>query len=181
AATPSLASLPIRGLMPSTTTPSFCRPDATLAGAPDHVRRSSGLPKTDVIATCSKRGLRKVVAPSRASVVSMGAGDIAACISASDQPVTRRRSRPPQIGHIDADARTSILARMFGAVDELLQDDVSDRSTASAVRGRHLFYFGSEVGDASTLKRIQQFIDHGFDVTVFGFHRTRYNTAYEPA
>src|SRR6185437_8727244 len=89
AATPSLASLPIRGLMPSTTTPSFCRPDATFAGAPDHVRRSSGLPNTDVIATCSKRGLRKVVAPSRASVVSMAAGDIAAPYSASDQPVTR--------------------------------------------------------------------------------------------
>jgi succinoglycan biosynthesis protein ExoL len=70
---------------------------------------------------------------------------------------------------------------MFGAVDELLQDDAPDRSTASAVRGKQLFYFGSEVGDASTLKRIQQFIDHGFDVTVFGFHRTRYNTAYEPA
>jgi succinoglycan biosynthesis protein ExoL len=70
---------------------------------------------------------------------------------------------------------------MFGTVDELLHDDVPDRSVASAVSFRKkLFYFCSEVSDATTLKRIQQFIDHGFDITVFGFRRTRYNTGYEP-
>jgi succinoglycan biosynthesis protein ExoL len=70
---------------------------------------------------------------------------------------------------------------MFGTVDELLHDDVPDRAAASAVSFRKkLFYFCSEVSDATTLKRIQQFIDHGFDITVFGFRRTRYNTGYEP-
>ncbi|SKA37910.1 succinoglycan biosynthesis protein ExoL [Enhydrobacter aerosaccus] len=72
---------------------------------------------------------------------------------------------------------------MFGALDELVQDDASVQPMASTstLSRRRLFYFCSEVSDASTLKRIQQFIDHGFDITVFGFHRTRYNTGYEPA
>ena len=52
------------------------------------------------------------------------------------------------------------------------------RTPATAVR--ELVYFGSEVRDASTIKRVQQFIDHGFAVTVFGFHRTRYNNDYRP-
>lgn len=81
---------------------------------------------------------------------------------------------------------TSILARMFGAPDDLVHDDpvqdqTSNRSAATTASGRRLFYFCSEVSDASTLKRIRQFIDHGFDITVFGFHRTRYNTGHEPA
>ncbi|MBN9485800.1 MAG: hypothetical protein J0H44_01185 [Alphaproteobacteria bacterium] len=71
---------------------------------------------------------------------------------------------------------------MFGTVDELVRDGVQNRSIAAAVPvPNKLFYFCSEVSDATTLKRIQQFIDHGFDITVFGFHRTRYNTGHQPA
>ena len=56
----------------------------------------------------------------------------------------------------------------------------SDAIRAPMVAVRELVYFGSEVRDASTVKRVQQFIDHGFAVTVFGFHRTRYNNDYQP-
>jgi succinoglycan biosynthesis protein ExoL len=56
----------------------------------------------------------------------------------------------------------------------------SDASRAPMLAARELVYFGSEVRDASTVKRVQQFIDHGFSVCVFGFHRTRYNNDYQP-
>jgi len=55
-----------------------------------------------------------------------------------------------------------------------------DWSRSPACIAQELVYFGSEVRDASTVKRVQQFIDHGFAVTVFGFHRTRYNNDYQP-
>ena len=45
---------------------------------------------------------------------------------------------------------------------------------------RRLVFFCPDVTDASTLKRVQQFVDHGYSVTVFGFRRHRYNTAYQP-
>ena len=56
----------------------------------------------------------------------------------------------------------------------------SDTIRTPTLAVRELAYFGSEVRDASTVKRVQQFIDHGFAVTVFGFHRTRYNNDYQP-
>jgi succinoglycan biosynthesis protein ExoL len=37
------------------------------------------------------------------------------------------------------------------------------------------------VTETSTLTRAQQFLDQGYDVTVFGFRRERYNLDYEPA
>src|SRR6266481_6147342 len=46
--------------------------------------------------------------------------------------------------------------------------------------GRELLFFCPDVTDASTLKRVQQFMDYGYRVTVFGFRRERYNTAYRP-
>src|SRR5258708_35618996 len=71
---------------------------------------------------------------------------------------------------------------MHGAIDELVR---GDRSKSWAARtpqsGRQLFFFCPDVTDASTLKRAQQFIDHGYGVTVFGFRRKRYNMAYKPA
>jgi succinoglycan biosynthesis protein ExoL len=59
-------------------------------------------------------------------------------------------------------------------------DLISDWARSPTRTVRTLVYFGSEVRDATTVKRVQQFIDHGFAVTVFGFHRTRYNNDYEP-
>lgn len=70
---------------------------------------------------------------------------------------------------------------MHGAIDEVLRTDSAIDWTKRVRAGRQLVYFCPEVTDASTLKRVQQFIDHGFDVTVFGFHRARYNTDYRPA
>jgi succinoglycan biosynthesis protein ExoL len=69
---------------------------------------------------------------------------------------------------------------MDASIDERQADFTKDwtRSPASSVR--ELVYFGSEVRDATTVKRVQQFIDHGYAVTVFGFHRTRYNNDYQP-
>ena len=47
-------------------------------------------------------------------------------------------------------------------------------------RMRALSFFCPDVTDASTLKRVQQFMDFGYSVTVFGFRRERYNTDYQP-
>ena len=58
-AMPSLAALPRCGCSSLTVTPRRSSPDATLAGAPDHVRSSRGLPNTEVIAMWSKRGVRR--------------------------------------------------------------------------------------------------------------------------
>jgi succinoglycan biosynthesis protein ExoL len=46
--------------------------------------------------------------------------------------------------------------------------------------GAELLFFCPDVTDATTLKRVQQFMDFGYRVTVFGFRRKRYNTAYQP-
>jgi succinoglycan biosynthesis protein ExoL len=43
-----------------------------------------------------------------------------------------------------------------------------------------LLFFCPDVTDASTSKRVQQFIDFGYNVTVFSFRRERYNTTYQP-
>jgi succinoglycan biosynthesis protein ExoL len=52
--------------------------------------------------------------------------------------------------------------------------------TPPRVSGTELLFFCPDVTDASTLKRVQQFMDFGYRVTVFGFRRERYNTAYQP-
>src|SRR5215472_10464477 len=71
---------------------------------------------------------------------------------------------------------------MHGAIDELVRDDLAKSWMARAAQsGKQLFFFCPDVTDASTLKRVQQFIDHGYGVTVFGFRRERYNMDYEPA
>jgi succinoglycan biosynthesis protein ExoL len=70
---------------------------------------------------------------------------------------------------------------MDASIDERAEMDLASGWTRSPARtAARLVYFGSEVRDASTVKRVQQFIDHGFAVTVFGFHRTRYNNNYQP-
>lgn len=61
----------------------------------------------------------------------------------------------------------------------------SDRSPDGATapareEGSELLFFCPDVTDASTLKRVQQFMDFGYRVTVFSFRRERYNTAYRP-
>ncbi len=58
-------------------------------------------------------------------------------------------------------------------------DAMENARTADADR-RELLFFCPDVTDASTLKRVQQFVDHGYRVTVFGFRRHRYNSAYQP-
>jgi succinoglycan biosynthesis protein ExoL len=81
---------------------------------------------------------------------------------------------------------------MHGSV-ELREDDIADdiaveRDSDSAIPNpraidtdrRELLFFCPDVTDASTLKRVQQFVDHGYRVTVFGFRRHRYNSAYQP-
>ena len=70
----ALAIRLMRGWIACTTTPRRSSAEATFAGAPDQVRSSRGLPNTEVIATRSKRGCRKLlVTASRGSVVSMNA------------------------------------------------------------------------------------------------------------
>jgi succinoglycan biosynthesis protein ExoL len=44
-----------------------------------------------------------------------------------------------------------------------------------------LVFFCQDVTDASVIKRVRQFQDHGRSATVFGFRRERYNRDYAPA
>jgi len=70
---------------------------------------------------------------------------------------------------------------MHGSID-LREEDLVTTEDAPPVAGknRELLFFCPDVTDASTLKRVQQFIDHGYSVTVFGFRRQRYNSGYQP-
>ena len=70
---------------------------------------------------------------------------------------------------------------MHGSID-LREEDLSITEDVRSVAGkkRELLFFCPDVTDASTLKRVQQFIDHGYNVTVFGFRRQRYNSGYQP-
>jgi succinoglycan biosynthesis protein ExoL len=45
---------------------------------------------------------------------------------------------------------------------------------------RHVAFFCPDITETSTLTRARQFIDEGYGVTVFGFRRERYNSAYRP-
>ena len=76
---------------------------------------------------------------------------------------------------------------MHGSVDIEDENVTVDRTSDSMnhVRvmnadGRELLFFCPDITDASTLKRVQQFADHGYRVTVFGFRRHRYNSSYQP-
>jgi succinoglycan biosynthesis protein ExoL len=78
---------------------------------------------------------------------------------------------------------------MHGSIEAIDATDVpvvaSNRaqnagSTACNADGAELLFFCPDVTDATTLKRVQQFMDFGYRVTVFGFRRERYNTAYQP-
>src|SRR5215470_12118554 len=69
---------------------------------------------------------------------------------------------------------------MHGSMDEVRRVAMVDARRATSRGGGPLLFFCPDVTDASTLKRVQQFIDHGHDVTVFGFRRRRYNMGYEP-
>jgi len=55
-----------------------------------------------------------------------------------------------------------------------------DTGARPHTKASELLFFCPDVTDASTLKRVQQFIDLGYRVTVFGFRRFRYNTDYRP-
>ena len=77
---------------------------------------------------------------------------------------------------------------MHGSIDARDATDIAVRSadrrvaeTTPYAHGCELSFFCPDVTDASTLKRVQQFIDFGYRVTVFGFRRFRYNTAYQPS
>jgi succinoglycan biosynthesis protein ExoL len=76
---------------------------------------------------------------------------------------------------------------MHGSINARVEDIApttdeasSDIPTSPRARSAVLAYFCPDVTDASTLKRVQQFIDHGYRVNVFAFRRSRYNTDYQP-
>ena len=117
--------------------------------------------------------------------------------AASDQPVTCpiARVRRHRLITQHAGARSPILAHRETrphATNQSTQETmptfpsapVTGRSTRAlrqlASDGAELLFFCPDVTDASTLKRVQQFMDFGYRVTVFGFRRERYNTAYRP-
>lgn len=67
-------------------------------------------------------------------------------------------------------------------VGEQRQPDASETLPAedAAVPGSSIAFFCPDIAESSTLKRVQQFMAAGFDVTVYGFRRERYNTGYRP-
>jgi succinoglycan biosynthesis protein ExoL len=77
-------------------------------------------------------------------------------------------------GSIEARDATDISV----AADDMTRDD--GVAAARAAQNAALSFFCPDVTDASTLKRVQQFMDFGYSVTVFGFRRERYNTGYQP-
>ena len=74
----------------------------------------------------------------------------------------------------------SVSARDDMSLSDGAGDGPRGGAHASHVDGNELSFFCPDVTDASTLKRVQQFMDFGYRVTVFGFRRERYNTAYQP-
>jgi succinoglycan biosynthesis protein ExoL len=75
----------------------------------------------------------------------------------------------------------SINAREATDIPVIIGDMPSSTSKSHISDGSDLSFFCPDVTDASTLKRVQQFMDLGYRVTVFGFRRKRYNTAYQPS
>jgi succinoglycan biosynthesis protein ExoL len=73
-------------------------------------------------------------------------------------------------------------ARDATDISAVTGDTARDGGAASArdAQNAALSFFCPDVTDASTLKRVQQFMDFGYSVTVFGFRRERYNTDYQP-
>ena len=76
-------------------------------------------------------------------------------------------------GSIDARHVTNMAVRARDAT-------MDGSGTSPRADAAELLFFCPDVTDASTLKRVQQFMDFGYRVTVFGFRRARYNTAYQP-
>ena len=193
AAMPHLASRLMRGRMASTDTPSRSSAFARLAGAPDHERRSRGSPKTQVMATRSKRSASRTSILEATFIASMEASPRRR--AASDQPVTcpvaharrhrlitQRRRNARQYWR-SGDATACNDQSMQETMPAFPTAPVTGRSAArdrSRADGSELLFFCPDVTDASTLKRVQQFMDFGYRVTVFGFRRERYNTAYQP-
>ncbi|MGD9883326.1 MAG: hypothetical protein AB7F22_10930 [Reyranella sp.] len=83
-------------------------------------------------------------------------------------------------GSIDARdvAGLSVRERDDDVTDDIISPPMHDAENASS--GIELSFFCPDVTDASTLKRVRQFMDFGFRVVVFGFRRARYNTTFEP-
>src|SRR4030095_3811615 len=77
----------------------------------------------------------------------------------------------------------SIEARDATDIPVVADDDMTrDAGDASArdVENAALSFFCPDVTDASTLKRVLQFMYFAYSVPVFGFRRERYNTDYQP-
>ncbi len=71
---------------------------------------------------------------------------------------------------------------MQGLIDASPKAAPSAAWPAAAVDARRrLAFFCPDITETSTLTRAQQFLDQGYDVTVFGFRRDRYNMDYEPS
>ena len=74
----------------------------------------------------------------------------------------------------------SVNARDDTGLSDGARDGPLDGDDGARADGGELLFFCPDVTDASTLKRVQQFMDFGYRVTVFGFRRERYNTDYQP-
>jgi succinoglycan biosynthesis protein ExoL len=74
----------------------------------------------------------------------------------------------------------SVNARDDASLSDGAREGPLGPTNTSPADGSELLFFCPDVTDASTLKRVQQFMDFGYRVTVFGFRRERYNTAYQP-
>jgi succinoglycan biosynthesis protein ExoL len=78
---------------------------------------------------------------------------------------------------MDADSGGVPMPRTAAADDGRPDDGRPDDGR----KDKELVFFCPDVTDAPSLKRVQQFLDHDYRVTVFGFRRDRFNSDYEPA
>lgn len=76
---------------------------------------------------------------------------------------------------------------MQGSINARVEDLVAttvepggDVSTTPRTNPGALMYFGPDVTDASSQKRVQQFVDEGYRVTVFTFRRRRSSADHQP-
>ena len=66
----------------------------------------------------------------------------------------------------------SVNARDDAGLSDSVHDGPLGSTATSRADGGELLFFCPDVTDASTLKRVQQFMDFGYRVTVFGFRRS---------
>lgn len=77
-------------------------------------------------------------------------------------------------------ASSGATSEMDLVIEQAPAVDAAPANDGIVARRSPIAFFCPDIAESSTLKRVQQFMAAGFDVTVYGFRRERYNTGYRP-